>query len=157
MMVELSSLFCGLGMVLGASLAAAEDDKAAAIRFLSDYYRAFSTLDLQVILPYFLEPSLLVSTAGVAATTTHAALAEVLTPAFEGLRAKGYTRSELTKLQVKKLSANTALASGVAVRYKAGGRELEQVGVMYVLQKTDAGWKIAVLVSHDADNLPRLE
>ena len=65
--------------------------------------------------------------------------------------------AELTKLRVKQLSATTTLASGIAVRYKASGQELERVGVTYLLQKADNGWKIAVVVVHDADSVPRAE
>ncbi len=127
------------------------DDKAGASQFLADYYTAFSTLDIQAILPYFHEPSLLMGQGGVAATSTHALLSAVLTPALEGLRARGYARSELANLRLDQLSATDALASGTAIRYKAGGQELDRVGVTYLLHKTDSGWKIAVLVAHDPD------
>jgi ketosteroid isomerase-like protein len=60
-------------------------------------------------------------------------------------------------LQMKRLSATTTLASGVAIRYKTDGQELERTGVTYVLHKTDNGWKIAVTVGHDPESVPRLE
>ena len=60
-------------------------------------------------------------------------------------------------LHVKRLSVTTALASGIAVRYKTDGQELERVGVTYLLQKADDGWKIAALIAHDADSVLRLE
>jgi ketosteroid isomerase-like protein len=157
LIVGLPSLFPVLGMVLSARLAAAEDDKAAVTRLLTDYYNAFSKLEVQAIFPYYLEPSLLVSSGGVAATPTHAALAATFAPAMEALRARGYARSELSMLHVKRLSATTTLASGIAVRYKADGQELERVGVTYLLHKADSGWKIAALVAHDTDNVLRLE
>jgi ketosteroid isomerase-like protein len=157
LILGLSSLFPVLGMVPSARLAVAEDDKAAVTRLLTDYYNAFSTLDVQSILPYYLEPSLLVSSRGVAAAPTHAELAATFAPAMEGLRTRGYSRSELTTLHVKRLSPTTTLASGIAVRYKADGQELERVGVTYLLQKADSSWKIAALVAHDTDNVLRLE
>ena len=150
-------LFPALGTFPGVLLAAGEDDKAAATRVLTDYYSAFSRLDVQGILPYFHEPCLLVSPEGVAATPTHAALAAAFTPTMKDLRARGYARSALTKLRVEPLSATTTLASGITVRYKANGQELERVGVTYLLQKADNSWKIAVLVVHDTDNVLRLE
>jgi ketosteroid isomerase-like protein len=156
LVVGLWSLFLVMGTVLGAGLTAAEHDKAGVTRLLTDYYAAFSTLNLQAILSYYLEPCLLVSARGVVAAPTHPSLAATLTPALEGLRAAGYARSELTMLYVKRLSATTALASGVAVRYKTDGHELERVGVTYVLHSTDGGWKIATLIAHDADDVMRL-
>ncbi len=82
------------------------------------------------------------------------------TPLMEGLRARGYARSELSTLHVKQLSTTTTLASGIAVRYNADGQELEgleRAGVTYLLQKADSRWKIAVTVVHDTDNVLRLE
>ena len=60
-------------------------------------------------------------------------------------------------LQVKRLSVTTTLAGGIAVRYKADGQELDRAGVTYLLHKADSGWKIAVTVVHDTDNVLRLE
>jgi hypothetical protein len=128
------------------------NDKAEMTRMLTDYYLAFSSLDMHRILPFFHEPSALLSPAGVAALSTRADLAAALAPLLEGLRERGYARSELTRLHLKRLSLTTTLGSGVAVRYKADGQELERAGVTYLLHKTSSGWKIAALVTHDADN-----
>jgi ketosteroid isomerase-like protein len=132
-----------------------EDDKAAAAKVLTDYYRAFSTLDAQAVLPYFHEPSQLVSPAGVGSTPTRAAVVAVFQPAMDALRARGFAKSELTNLHLKGLSATTAIAGGVAVRRKTDGQELERAGVVYLMQKTDAGWQIATIVIHDADDALR--
>lgn len=157
LIVGLTSLFPALGMVSSGPLAAGEDDIAAVTRVLTDYYGAFSKLDVQAILPYFHEPSLVMGPQGVAATPTHAALEVMFTPLMEGLRAKGYARSELSMLHVKRLSVTTTLASGIAVRYKADGQELARVGVTYLLHNADRSWKIAVLVAHDTDNVLRVQ
>ncbi len=42
-------------------------NEADVTQFLTDYYTAFSTLDIQVILPYFHEPALLIGPLGVLA------------------------------------------------------------------------------------------
>ena len=134
------------------------DDEAAVSRVLTDYVSAFGTLDVQAILPYYHEPCLLVGPQGVAALPTHAAMAAAFTPMMEGLRARGYGRSDLRMLHIKQLSATAALASGVAVRYRADGQELERVGVSYVLHKAaDDRWSIAVTVVHDTDKVVRPE
>ena len=50
------------------------------------------------------------------------------------------------------------MVSGVAVRYRADGQELERVGVSYVLRKADDDrWTIAVTVIHDTDTVVRPE
>lgn len=129
-----------------------EDDKAAVTRVLTEYYSAFSTLEVQAIAPYFHEPSVLIIPGqGVIATPTHAAITALFTAFLEALQARGFARSELTALHVKRLSSATTLAGGIAVRYKTDGQELDRAGVTYLLHKTDSGWKIAVIVVHDPD------
>lgn len=162
LIVGLTSLFPALGIAASPGLAAGEDDKAAVAQVLKDYYNAFSgacsKLDVQAIFPYFHEPTLLMGLQGVAVAPTHGSLVALITPAMEGLRARGYGRSELTNLQIRRLSATTTtLASGVAVRHKVDGQELDRAGVTYLLHKTDGGWKVAVLVVHDPDNVLGLE
>jgi ketosteroid isomerase-like protein len=130
----------------------ADDDKAAVAQVLTDYYRAFSTLDAEAVKPYFHEPWQLGSPAGVGVGTTRAALAAVFQPAMEALRARGFAKSELINLHLKRLSAATVIAGGVAVRRKTDGEELERAGVVYLMQKTNAGWQIATIVIHDADD-----
>lgn len=131
------------------------DGTSAVRQVLTDYYSAFSTLDVQEILPYYYEPCLLIGPQGVAALPTRAAMATAFTPLMEGLRARGYSRSESSDLHVKQLSDTAALASSVAVRYKTDGQELERVGVSYLLHKADNRWKITVTVVHDTDNVVR--
>ena len=125
-------------------------DEAAVNRMLDEYYAAFSTLNIQAILPYFHQPALLIGPPGVIALPTPAAVLPIFTPVMQNLRARGYGRSELDQRKVKLLSAKSALASGIAVRYKSDGQELERVGITYILHKTDDSWKFAVMVLHDA-------
>jgi ketosteroid isomerase-like protein len=129
------------------------NEETVVIRVLADYYAAFSTLDIQAVLPYFHEPSMLIGPQGMFAAPTYAVLTTAFTTAMEGLRARGFGRSELSVRNVQSLSATTTLVTGVAVRYKADGQELERVGVTYVLQKVDTHWKIAVLIVHDANEV----
>jgi ketosteroid isomerase-like protein len=131
------------------------DDRRVVAQVLTDYYRAFSTLDAQAVLPYFHEPSQLVSPAGVVPTPTRAAVAAVFQPLMDSLRARGFAKSELTNLHLKRLSGTTTIAGGVAVRHKTDGQELERTGVVYLMQKTSAVWQIATIVIHDADDALR--
>src|ERR1700720_1681951 len=103
----------------------AEDDHAAVTQVITDYYSAFSTLDAQAVLRYFHEPSQLVSPAGVVPTPTRAAVAAAFQPVMEALRARGFIKSELIDLHLKRLSATTVIAGGVAVRRKTAGQQLE--------------------------------
>src|SRR5215469_8131235 len=96
---------------------------------IADYYCDFSTLDVEAILPYFNEPSLLVGPQGVIPIPNRAALVAVFGPVREGLVAKGHDRSELELDYVKSLSSSAALIGGVRVRYKTDGQQLEHVGI----------------------------
>lgn len=135
----------------------ADDDSVAVTQVLTDYYSAFSTLEAQAVLPYFYEPSQLVSPAGVVPTLTRANVAAAFQPVMEGLRSRGYAKSELINLHLKRLSVNTVIAGGVAVRRKTNGQELERAGVVYLLQRTSAGWQFATVAIHDADDALRPE
>ena len=129
----------------------ADDDKAAVAQVLTDYYRAFSTLTRKRSSPTSMSHRSW-SAQRVSARPTCAALAAVFQPAMEALRARGFAKSELINLHLKRLSAATVIAGGVAVRRKTDGEELERAGVVYLMQKTNAGWQIATIVIHDADD-----
>jgi hypothetical protein len=131
----------------------AMNEETVVTRVLADYYDAFSTLEVHAVLPYFHEPSVLIGPQGVLAAPTCAVLTTAFTAAMEGLRARGFGRSELSVRNVKSLSATATLVTGVAVRYKVDGQELERVGVTYVLHKADTRWEIAVLIVHDANEV----
>jgi ketosteroid isomerase-like protein len=137
----------------------ADDENAAAAvaQVLTDYYGAFSTLDAQAVLPYFHESSQLVSPTGVVPTPTRAAVAAAFQPVMEGVRSRNFAKGELINLHLKRLSANTVIAGGVAVRRKADGQELERAGVVYLLQRTGVGWQFATVVIHDAEDALRPE
>jgi len=105
------------------------NNEEAVKQVLSDYYNAFSTLDVQSILPYFHQPALLIGPLGVIALPAPAAVVPIFGPVMEDLRQRKYGRSELSLQQFKLLSATSALAVGVAIRYKADGQELERVAL----------------------------
>jgi len=82
----------------------------AALRMLDDYYTAFSTLDVQAILPYFHEPSTLISSRGVNCGGDLCwQWLPLLKPTLEGLRAREFGRSELSVGSAKQLSASATL------------------------------------------------
>ena len=122
-----------------------------ATQTLLGYYEAFNTFDVQMVLPYFHEPCLLLAPQGAFAAPTHTVLAPALTNFIEALRARGFGHSELRIRRAESLSATATLVSGVAIRFTVAGAELEHVGVTYVLHSHAGGWKIAVLITHDSE------
>ena len=129
------------------------NNEDAVKQVLSDYYKVFSTLDVQSILTYFHQPALLIGPLGVIAIPTPAAVVPIFGQVMEDLRQGKYRRSEFSLQQFKLLSATSALAAGVAIRYKADDQELERVGVTYLLHKGNDSWKFAAMVLHDTDKV----
>jgi hypothetical protein len=127
------------------------NNEDAVNQVLTDYYKAFSTLTVQSILCYFHQPALLVGPSGVVALPTAEAVIPIFGPVMESLRQREYLRSEFSLQQLRFLNTTSALAMGVAVRYKTDGQEMERVGLTYLLHKSDSGWKFAVMALHDTD------
>ena len=73
------------------------------------------------------------------------------------LRERGYSHSTRSELHLKLLDQITALASGVFVRHKTDGSELETIGATYVLCKTEGEWKIAEVIGHPPANVIRAD
>jgi hypothetical protein len=117
---------------------------------LTDYYKAFSTLNVQSILSYFHQPALLIGPSGVIALPTAEAVVPIFGTVMESLRQREYGRSVFSLRQLQLLSATSALAMGMAIRYKIDGQEMERVGITYLLHKDASGWKFAVMALHDA-------
>jgi ketosteroid isomerase-like protein len=119
----------------------------SALEAIDEYYKAFSTLDVNAIVSYYCEPSLTIARLGVLSAANRAALADVMAPIVQSLRAKGYGRSEFIQPQVTMMGEADALVRGVAVRYTTAGPELERIPLSYLMHRTESGWKIAVLVA----------
>ena len=129
------------------------NNEDAVNQVLADYYKAFSTLTVQSILRYFHQPALLIGPSGVIALPTAEAIVPIFGPVMESLRQREYCRSEFSLQQLRVLSSTSALAMGMAVRYKTDGQEMERVGLTYLLHKGDSGWKFAVMALQDTDKV----
>ena len=125
-------------------------DEIGVSETLEEYYRAFSTLNIREILPFLYEPALVMGPQGVFPLATASAIEPIFGPVMENLRTRGYARSELESPETRMLGAQSASVTGIAVRYGAGGAEMERAGISYLLRKTDDAWKIAVMVLHGA-------
>jgi hypothetical protein len=118
-----------------------------ALLAIHDYYKAFSTLELDACVPFFTVPCMFIGRRGTFAVLNREQLAGVLGPTLETLRAKRFQRSEFMEPQLTALTDNLALLRGVAVRYQASGMEFERVPISYLVQQTGVTWKIAVVAS----------
>lgn len=149
-------------LTIGTSaMAATDDDRAAAVQAFKDYVAAVGTLEAQRVAPYYHEPYheplMFVAAAGARSLATRADIEAWLTPVFARLKERGYARSDWAEFQSKLLSSGVAVVSTQTVRYKTDGQPMETLGFTYVLRKTKEGWKVAVLIGHDAANVLRLD
>jgi ketosteroid isomerase-like protein len=142
---------------IGDKMKLPDDDNAAVTEVLTDYYRAFRTLDAQAVFPYFHEPSQLIKPSGCRADADSRRRGAAFQPVMDALRSRGFIKSELVDLHLKRLSATTVIAGGVAVRRKTDRQELDRAGVVYLLQRTSAGWQFATVAIHDAEDALRPE
>lgn len=82
-----------------------------------------------------------------------------LTTTFEamlaGLAARGFSHSTPDRLAVTQLADQTFWVTGAFTRYHRDGSVLETVGATYTLLAGDAGFRIAMVVAHDAGALER--
>jgi len=74
------------------------------------------------------------------------ALESALAPIVDSLKAKGYGRSTFVQPRITVLNEGVELIQGVAIRYTAAGQEIESLQISYLMHRSEAGWKIAVMV-----------
>jgi len=140
----------------------AQNDRTAITQTMNDYFTSFADLgpafDMRRALSFFHEPSMLITGARASSYLTRGEVEAGWVSAFVARqRERGYARQEVPQLHVRQMSSNVALASAEIVRYKAGGELLERVGASYLLRRTNEGWKITAVITHDPDTVFRLE
>jgi len=133
------------------------DDRESILHVLQGVEAAFSELDLPRWLSHFHSFYVLMAPQGVIAPSSDTEAATLLRPLIEGLRARGYARSELNRGTVKLLSTTTALAAVEWIRRKADEEEIERLAATYAFFKGGNGWKIVMVTVHPVETLVRLE
>ena len=131
-------------------------DEDAITQTFTEYAHAFQSLDSDAASSYFHVPCMVISAEGVLVMATPAEVQAFFNRMMDGLKARGYARSEIRSLHAKQVGASIALLSVSRVRYKTNGDELGRLGETYTFRKTDDGWKIVVAAIHDPDAVVRL-
>ena len=132
-------------------------DKDTVLRVFNEYVQAFQTLRASAVASYLHLPCMFIAPQGVAVMSNAAEVESLLDRMMEGLKARGYARSELTDVAAIPLSENIVLVSVSRTRYKTDGSQLERVGETYTFRKIDNGWKIVTATVHDPDVILRLK
>jgi ketosteroid isomerase-like protein len=115
---------------------------------LQGYEQAWSRHDAHAVADFYFEPAMRVSKGGPVVRATRADQETFFEGYLRAIVARGYERSEWESLDARLLDAQTAIASGIAARYRADGTVLERVAATYELWHTDNGWKIFLSATH---------
>ena len=134
-----------------------QPEKTAVDHAMRDYNDAFGRGDLSAIGQHINVPFVVISSQGVKVLPTMSEIEAFYGGLQRDLIPRGYSHSTVSELHVKLLDQTRALASGVFVRHKTDGSELETIGATYVLRKTEGEWKIAVVMGHPPANVIRAD
>lgn len=122
---------------------------------LQEYEAAWSRHDAAAIASFYYEPAMRVGRGGPVVRPTRADQEAFFSGFLPGLVQRGFERSRWQELNVHLLDGQTAIASGIVVRTRTDGSELERVAVSYGLRKTAQGWKIFLSATHSPDTVLR--
>lgn len=136
-----------LGAAWVCNVAAAGDEQAV-VQTLEAYEQAWSRHDAHAVAGFYYEPAMRVGKGGPAVRPTRADQEAFFDGFLRGLVARGYERSAWEAIEVRQFDPQSAIASGITVRYRADGTILERVAVTYGLWRTADGWKIFLSTTH---------
>jgi uncharacterized protein (TIGR02246 family) len=137
----------------GTVLANADEDAVKDV--LRAYEEAWSRHDAEAVASFYYEPAMRVGKGGPAVRATRADQRAFFDGFLRGLVERGYARSAWEELEVRLLDPQTALASGITVRFRDDGSVLERVAVTYGLRNSGEGWKIFMSATHSPDSVLR--
>lgn len=135
--------------------ALAADPEQAIVQTLHAYEEAWSRHDAHAVASFYYEPAMRVGKGGPAVRTTRADQEAFFDGFLRGLVERGYARSAWEALDVRLLDEQTALASGITLRYRADGSVFERVAVTYGLWRTGEGWRIFLSTTHPPESALR--
>ena len=122
-----------------------------------DYFRDFSNLDLKAIVSYFHLPCVFIVPHDVLVFSTSAEVEAFWAPRFADMKTSDFDHTERREASIQALNDHTAMVSGLAVRFKKDGSELERRGAAFAVRKTDDGWKIVTVIHHSPDNVIHMQ
>ena len=131
-------------------------DEQMVTQVFRDYVESFRSLKPDGVVPYCDVPCLFISAQGTRMMKDTGEVTAFIAQLMEGLKARGFARSDLAELKVNQMSAHIVVVSVKRIRYKTEGQELERLGETYVFRKNAESWKIATAMTHDADRVLRL-
>jgi len=116
---------------------------------LTEYVRAFETLDPQNFASYYNLPCIFITPAGATAATDAATVQALAENLVTQARRYGFKRTEVVgPLDCQMLSGSLAMLSGVFRRFGSTDQVILDLGFTYVMQRVDDRWKIVVVAAY---------
>ncbi len=124
-------------------------------QFYASYLDTFHTGKAKAVVPFYHAPCLFITDQGVTLLSNEIEIENLFAQVMEGLKGRNYSHTEVTDVQIKELSAEMALFSGLAVRYTKTGEELERLSATYTTRKSNNAWQFVTVVAHSPETLVR--
>ena len=133
------------------------DSNFAAVAAVFDQVAArFGSADLPELRALYHLPCMAIMASASQVLADDTAFDTLFTSLLTHLRAQGFHHSSYRDLTVKTLAPTLALAAMHWTRYRGDGTVLETLGATYTLIQTAGVWRIATLVGHSPETVPRL-
>jgi uncharacterized protein (TIGR02246 family) len=122
---------------------------------LQAYEQAWSRHDAGAVAGFYFEPAMRIAKGGPIVRATRAEQQAFFDGFLRSLVDRGYDRSRWEEIEVRLLDPHTAIASGIALRYRSDGTVFDRVAVTYALRESPEGWKIIMPATHSPDSVLR--
>ena len=128
-------------------------DQTDVSQWFADYLNAFAACgrgenDATSLLAYYAVPWLLTTNDGFFTLTSEAQVVAALQQQLDGMRAAGYSRTEVLDSAVTVLNAKSALNRATYSWKKSDGSEIRRVALTYLITDGPVGRRISVLAVH---------
>ena len=124
-------------------------------QFYASYLDAFHSGKAKAMVPFYHAPCLFIADQGVTLLSSEEEIENLFAQVMEGLKGKNYGHSEVTDVQIKELSDDMALFSGLAKRFTKTGDEFERLSATYTMRKSNGSWQFVSVVAHSPETLVR--
>ena len=120
---------------------------------VANYYHGFSNFSPEQIARELYGAPL--SRVGLDGTTTvwntETEVADMVRGFIANLKEQQWHHSDMPVYEICSLGPNTALISGVFVRYREDGSEISQTPLTYLYQKNTSGWRVSSMIYRESD------
>ena len=124
-------------------------------QFYASYLDAFHSGEAKAVVSFYHMPCLFIVDQGVTLLASEPEAENFFAQVIEGLKGKNYGHSEVFDVQIKELSGDMALFSGLAKRYTKAGEEFERLSATYTMRKSNNAWQFVSVVAHSPETLVR--